>query len=236
MPRQDKNWGGLHLKKGSYQIQNKGEEKEFFSIYAWDASDNKYCPDCEIYMSCPYADGRNHTLAKRGEESKPKCYFEVEYLSKVIRAAYKCAGGKVTEDQILRIGLEMVPLYAQLFKFKLYEYYMKMYYNEGLIVVSEKGMKKVHPIYKEIRETVKTISLLWKDITGGQSAKKLPTEGDRDFAEQLTAINAETANGSKFGRADKRLKEMQDEGRVGEDSKKEKKKGNETKKKRRRRT
>lgn len=241
MPRQDKNWGNLRLKKGGFVTEHKNLAEQTITMYAWDASDNEYCPDCKIYMSCPYADGRGHYLAKISDDLAPKCYFQVDYLSKAMHAAYSAAGGTVTQDQVWRIGMELIPLYAQLFKFKLYEYYMKTHNQEGLIVVSEKGMKKIHPVYKEIREVIKTLSILWKDITGGQSAKKLPMEGDKEFANKLSTVNMDNADGKKWGRADQRLKAEQEKYKENDSNDKgnSKTKGGgseKTKKKRRRRT
>jgi hypothetical protein len=58
-----------------------------------------------------------------------------------------------------KIGMQLIPLYSQLCRQKIVEKsVLRLAYQDA------KGVTRIHPIYKEMRETMKTISCLWKDM------------------------------------------------------------------------
>ena len=85
------------------------------------------------------------------------------------------------QEQVVRIGFELLPLYKMLFKFKVYEYCLADPTCPG-----DRNVLKMHPIYKEIRETVKTINQVWKDINGGRVGNLASDQhGEPEFSEAL---------------------------------------------------
>lgn len=116
-------------------------------IVIWDQVSNCQGEDCPVYEECHFI--------KSG-----KCSLESEYLEALCKMIYRLENQeKFSEVTIFAAGLHIVPLYRHLFKFKLIEIGLG-----GNITVGTGAKLKMHPVYKEIRETVKTIMNLWKDI------------------------------------------------------------------------
>ncbi|MFA5394444.1 MAG: hypothetical protein WC346_00310 [Methanogenium sp.] len=144
------NIGNMNLEKGMIRKDVK--------FYAWDCirectggifevDENDPNPPvrCSVSHLCSYV--------KRG-----KCAVQVKYLENL----YSAILGTYTyldEPMLFKIGMQVVPLYAQLVKLQLVEL--------GLntpTFINSKGNPDIHPIYKEIRETLKAIHVMWKDL------------------------------------------------------------------------
>lgn len=148
---------------------NKGEIRPGITLYAWDSVQ-------ECRRECPVAD--RCTYPKKG-----KCSVQVEYLKTLyssILSTYKY----LDEPMLFKIGMQIIPLYVTLVKMQILE----MSLNDPMMI-TEKGGIAPHPVYKEIRETLKAIHMMWKDLDlsfsfGGKidpSAKeKEPVEGEGD--------------------------------------------------------
>jgi len=129
----------------------------------WDA-----LPDCiegcPIYMECPY------------EKKRLKCEMRRRYLESVLKSLEE---GVTKKDEIsaLTIGLLVAPLFQSLISFKIFEHSLQ--HNVML-------RTKVHPIYKEIRQTIKEISSLLKDLglTEGDK-KKGYLDGNSDYYDEM---------------------------------------------------
>ena len=63
---------------------------------------------------------------------------------------------QLTEPVLFKIGMHLVPQYKMLLKMKLAEMGI-----EGVIGVDLNGKPYIHPIYKEIRETIKCVNATW---------------------------------------------------------------------------
>jgi hypothetical protein len=65
----------------------------------------------------------------------------------------------MNDDILYKVGMQLVPLYSMLCRQKIVEK------SVGNIAYEDaKGITRIHPIYKEIRETMKTIAVISKEI------------------------------------------------------------------------
>ena len=129
--------GALHLDKGLV--------RKDVSMFAWDGVQTCDPTTCIVVDQCSYI--------KRG-----KCAVQMKYLE----ALYNAILGtyKYMDDVMLfKIGMQIIPLYVQLVKMQMLELSLT-----SPIYTSEKGNILPHPVYKEIRETLKTIYTMWKDL------------------------------------------------------------------------
>ena len=78
-----------------------------------------------------------------------------------------------------RVGMHLIPMYKTL---------CKLYMDELAVThptyESDKGTRHSHPVYKEIRDTLKMIMMIWKDIglegasmSGGQGIQMPESKG-----------------------------------------------------------
>jgi len=124
---------------------DKGEIRPNKKLFAWDGV-NICNPDI-----CPVAD-------KCRYPQQGKCSVQVQYLDQLYTALQKSY--KYVEDVILfKIGMHVVPLYVQLMKLQMIELSL-----ETPVVVNDKGTHSIHPVFREIRDTLKTIAVMWKDL------------------------------------------------------------------------
>jgi len=149
-------------------IVEKGNWEGIYLI-AWDFADECSGKKCNLYEKCVYKDYTQMKKKKGTPGASSKCMLQQRYLKNVLYAIMEKMKKKreMTQENVIKLGFHMLPLYAQLFKFKIYEYD-----HRELVYISEKGTPKVHPVYKEIREIVKTIENVWKGIGGEGSGKR----------------------------------------------------------------
>ena len=124
-------------------INKKTQEKMLFS---WDAINDCINEDCPAYEICHY-------------EKTGKCRVQLSYIRGVQGIIFKNYSDTATETQLYKVGMYLNPLYINLCKFKIAELGVRkvIYHNKA-------GSKVINPIYKEIRETIKTIEAIWKSI------------------------------------------------------------------------
>lgn len=147
-----KNVGTLNLEKG---IIRKGQ-----TLFAWDGIQDCSMEKCVVYNKC------NNAL------HKGKCAVHVNYirtLYDIIISTYKY----LNEMQYFKIGIHIVPLYSHLFRLKLLEMSIT-----DVVYVNNKGVKFIHPVYKEIRQTLSTIHLMWKDLEVNIGIPSIPNPGE----------------------------------------------------------
>jgi len=132
-------------------------------LIMWDALPD--CTDeCSIYESCPY------------EKRRMKCEMRRRYLESVMDSLEK---GVKKKDEIssLTIGLLVAPLFQSLISFKIFQHSL------GHDVMMR---TKVHPIYKEIRQVIKEISSLLKDLGLTEGDKKGNyLDGNSEYYDQM---------------------------------------------------
>ena len=123
-------------------------------LIMWDALPS--CNDeCTLYTDCPYI--HDDALKKRS-----KCEMRRRYLESVMSNLEKAIK---TKDEIssITMGLMIAPLFQHLISFKIYAHSL-----EHSVMIKN----KVHPIYKEIRATIKEINGLLSGLGITENDKK----------------------------------------------------------------
>ena len=136
----------LITKLGSLDL-DKGDIRDGHKLIIWDAVQDCIQKACPIYSKCDYP-------------KKDKCTVQVRYIETLIltvKNTYKY----LDDVQLAKVGLHLIPLYSHLVRLKIIE--MSIPTNE-IIQVTKKG-KYAHPVFKEIRQTLHEINMMWKDIT-----------------------------------------------------------------------
>lgn len=150
-PIPNKDFGTMTVSRGKVYIPAKdtikGDEKEKrISLYSWDV-----IQDCQKYL-CPAAD---HCTYKQSG----KCSVMVQYLKSTSAMFFDNFGGKVNETDFYRIGMHLMPLYANLCRFKIEEMGVKR------VILTGAGERKYpHPVFKEIRSIIKLIEFVWRNL------------------------------------------------------------------------
>ena len=145
---------------------NKGEVREGHSLISWDCIQT--CTEhCPIHSTCTYK-----------VTPHSKCNLQTQYLERLtetIFSTYRYCSSEV----MYKIGMQIVPLYSMLCRQKIVEKsVMNLAYEDN------KGVTRIHPIYKEIRETLKTIASIWKDVGFIPAINpNLPTVGRPGFGD-----------------------------------------------------
>lgn len=123
----------------------KGLVREGVSLFAWDGVQECDPHQCPVTEKCGYI--------KRG-----KCAVQMTYL----KALYKSILGTyayLDDAMLFKIGMQIIPLYVQLVKMQMVELSL-----QSPVYETDKGAILPHPVYKEIRETLKAIHIMWKDL------------------------------------------------------------------------
>ena len=116
------------------------------NLRAWDVIYECNAERCKVHKIgvCPY---------------KPpvsgKCKIEYYYMSQVLDTFFQFIDENTSELIVTTIGFRIIPLYLQLCQLSKEELVVR--YNGDITYTTDKGLKKVHPIYKEIRECNKRI-------------------------------------------------------------------------------
>jgi hypothetical protein len=151
------------LKIGELNL-DKGLVRKDVSLFAWDGVQECNPQICPVEDMCAYI--------KRG-----KCAVQMNYL-KALYGAILGTYSYLDDVMLFKIGMQVIPLYVQLIKLQMVELSL-----ESPIYTTEKGTIMPHPIYKEIRETLKAIHVMWKDLdlsfsfNKGLSLKKPGADG-----------------------------------------------------------
>jgi len=164
----------------------KGENSEGIPLVSWDL------PFLCTKKSCPIGKRCGYQPKKEGEP----CFLHTSYLGYVYNSLAVQRKEELTWELSHKIGLLMIPLYSHLVKFKIFEAGLN-----GPMVVGSKGSQIVNPIYREIRDTIKTLTSMHKEFGLNDRVVK-PEEldpnllhGDPSYYEQL--YDGEEVNGGE---------------------------------------
>lgn len=119
------------------------------TIVSWDAIPPCRGDGCSIWDICGKKDSRI---------SSSHCGVLYEYIGNVNLMIYRNYADQLTEPMLFRVGMHLIPLYKQLCRLKIEEL------NVFELIGEVKGKWQVHPILKEIRETVKQIEMVWSSL------------------------------------------------------------------------
>ncbi len=123
---------------------DKGYVREGIPLVAWDSVQTCF-KKCPITLKCPHF------------HINKKCEVQVDYLTRVCQSIfgrYKYMDSR----SLFKFGMHVIPLYSQLCRLKIIELGVKD------LELSAKGKIYIHPVYREIRETLKMIVLICKDL------------------------------------------------------------------------
>ena len=132
--------GNLDLDKGDIRTGHK--------LIVWDAVQDCIRERCPIYSKCDYP-------------KKDKCTVQVRYIETLIltvKNTYKY----LDDVQLAKVGLHLIPLYSHLVRLKIIE---KSIETNNIVQTTNKGMRYIHPVFKEIRQTLQEINMMWRDLT-----------------------------------------------------------------------
>ena len=155
------------IKLGSIDI-HKGQTKDGIPVVMFDAVPQCTPETCKMEVACPYT----HT---------GKCGVKLKYLTHV----YESLIGQVDRDDaiaLFKIGFHLVPLYGHLIQFKMEEF------GAGVMFSATNGKRYVNPIFREIRETIKVINIVMKDLKGSVEVdimRDMIKDGDSDYYDSL---------------------------------------------------
>jgi hypothetical protein len=162
------------------------------TIAVWDAVHPCMLSLCELRYDCPY-------YVEMPTQNAPPCAVQTNYLRYLYKNLVTRNAKYLTQQQLDQIGYHLLPLYGHLIKFKMVEYTLNLNgvgVHGGIIVKNPRsGMSAIHPIYREIRQTLSAIDTLWQNIglnkMGVEKAalpvtKDLFEWGDPDYVDNLT--------------------------------------------------
>ena len=152
------------LRAGSFSI-NRGTLKGEINLYSWDYIDACDPERCPLKNICKYG-------------SDIKCTVMGQYMKSVSEVIINNFYESLDEPVLYRMGIHLMPLYRQLFKMKFSEIMIKQ-----AMELNDKSGWKVNPVYREIREIIKTIEWMWNRLGLTKLAKDeavLPPSEDVD--------------------------------------------------------
>lgn len=100
-----------------------------------------------------------HDLCVYTKNSNEKCKVELLYLDAVFKSLCNIVRNKMTQEVMNKFTLHILPLHQMLIRFKI-----KAYSVEDVCFSTVQGAIKVHPIFKEIRETINSIEKTQKSM------------------------------------------------------------------------
>lgn len=147
------------------QSLQKGEVREGQQLIAWDCIQDCVPHNCPIGNNCVYS-------ALSTSDPSCKCSLQKQYLQSFVDMIFSTYR-YMDEGDMFRVGMHLVPLYSQLCRQKILEKSV-----DSISYVDNKGNIRIHPIYRELRETMKTITSIWKDMGFQNVANpRLPDSG-----------------------------------------------------------
>lgn len=125
-------------------------------------------------------------------KKEEKCAVMRDYISNVLNSAITVHGSYLNEKDMVSIGMLIIPLYSQLFKLKIMEKSLGM---KDMLRFNKQGTWSMHPVYREIRDCVKSIESMWnrvgmKNFAMEKDGRDIFT-GDNDYYEQISGNSAE---------------------------------------------
>ena len=171
--------------KGSLVI-NKGKSSGL-ALCSFDALTNCTMKDCCIYDSCPYNKDKNKA-----------CGIRKQYLSHVLKTLEKVPS-TLNELVGLKIGFNLIPLFSQLINMKILAHSLSGNIMRGT---------QIHPVFREIRQTIKLITDLLKDLEPKDKYENFT--GTSSYYDELFTEEKPEAptHKRKILRANKKNKEM----------------------------
>lgn len=142
----DSKWDTLTVRTSQW------DDNDSTPAYVWAVVGNCRGNRCPLRDKCQYVKGVRYPLV---------CQSQSQYLRSIYRCAVLTAGADCPEEVMALIGLELVPLYDQLFRLKMH------LHNPDQMTpmhLTANGSLRVDPAMKEMREVIKTLRQVWKEV------------------------------------------------------------------------
>lgn len=137
-------------------VPTKGKTKQGHRMIAIDAVRDCRGTECPVHDKCPYA--------KFG-----KCTVERGYLEAVQNSMFDMIKQDMTQELLNGITLRLLPLFHQLVRFQIFAYSV-----EDVCYITTRGLLKMHPVFREIRDTIKAIEATQSSLgLGGEYIRAL---------------------------------------------------------------
>ena len=155
---------------GNKMSLGKGTLENGKKLYAWDTVQNCLDNDCPAFQYCDFA------ISKLSEKRKSqlsdlenKCFAQVSYLRDVASLILSELPD-IDQITLFKVGSHLMPLYSMWARLKIAELGVR-----NVVSTGPRGGFVVHPIYRELRDTVIKIEQMWKDT--GLEANRWKMEG-----------------------------------------------------------
>ena len=146
------------------QSIDKGDIQGQLKYYAWDAVPSCSGAMCPAYTDCSFL--RKTEVAdlkeKRAEGLEvefPRCGIMRGYLESVTEIIFRNYAEELTESQLYRIGMGMIPQYRQLCRLQIEELGL-----HSILYQNPTGEPRIHPLLGAIREQISTVEKMWHSI------------------------------------------------------------------------
>ena len=171
--------GRMQTAMGDLSI-NRGKIEDRHLI-AWDTIQDCRDEECILTTMCYY-------------KREGKCTLQMNYLRAVQNMVFRNFRDTLTETQLFRIGLHLIPLYKVLIKLKMRELVV-----DDVLTETTQGSLKAHPVFKEIRDTIKLIEMMWKslNLVGGTSGGGAGVPDIDDFINGATGAYESMVEGNE---------------------------------------
>ena len=125
-------------------IRSRRGHLEHLKLFSWDVIPKCVNSSCPALALCEFD--------KTTEDHIVRCGVQTQYLKGTAEMIFENYKHLLTEDEFFQVGMHVMPLYRMLVKLKIHELGV-----EQAISTSDRGVSKANPVYKEIRETIKSI-------------------------------------------------------------------------------
>jgi len=142
------------------------------TMVSWDMVDKCRHEDCPALDQCPYEAAINNG---------GRCQIMLRYMKAASMTLYNHRE-QMTSAQRYQVGIHIMPLYRTLCRMKIEEIGV-----ERILYRDDKGMFRINPLYKEIRETIKVIDAVWKSIgvTEVEAPPSKPFSGKNSYYDAM---------------------------------------------------
>ena len=156
------------------KINQRKLEGESFPV--WTAVQDCEMDQCVAAHVCPYF----------SMERERKCVVMMKYLKQVEKMVMENLADGMDDFDLFKVGMQLIPLYKQLVRFKIIEMSVT---TRGISEMTKSGTTKIHSLFKEIRECIKSIDVTWRELGVGKKAQpeapNIPQGANRSYYEDM---------------------------------------------------
>lgn len=171
---------------GVMKLNSRDYDGVLFPI--WNAIQNCEGTRCVAATACTYS-----------MSGHVKCKVILKYLIQLEHMIYANFSQDLEQHDLYRIGMHLVPLYKQLARLKIYEMSMT---TRAMAEETRSGTTKMHSIFKEIRECIRSIDSAWREIGIGKAKRfedpSVPMKPAIDYYERMEKEAAKEGQGLKL--------------------------------------